>query len=675
MSSSNFNPKKVDKCWGTLYCNAIDARSVWRVFVMKKDMTEGDIVFTDFLSDISLRTPEILVSSAWQEHAPFAFWLVDKLKPKMIVELGTHNGFSYFAFCQAVKMSGLMTSAFAIDQWTGDVHAGFYGADVYEGVQRLNEDRYSDFSSLMRSTFADALPYFGDKSIDLLHIDGRHHYEDVKEDFTSWLPKLSNSSVVLFHDINVRERDFGVYRYWSELQEQYPHFSFIHGHGLGVLGTGTELPMDILRLLSPGLSDPLKSSIRSIYSRLGRAVSSGHKAADARIREAAAVSRIGELSEKLQDAQTEIAFLQREGSYASGGAVSADELAKNIIQEQTVSRADRALIEAAEQHEKLQTELNQALLGYETAEKKIAFIEENLRRATEDVARRSKEIELLREENEELLLKKRALLDELATEKGEIVNMVSVLSQEREKTADFFALLSAERQKTAELSDDISALQSERASFELQHINIMEELRRSQEEFKLRLEEMQFEHSSLLAKHDESLSVIRSLSEEKDSVANHAILMESAFSRLERQRKQSSSASAKDVKRFIKNTVRSGLFDGKWYLAKYENVGKSQIDAAYHYLNTGFYCGYNPNQYFDTNWYIREYEDVRKSGINPLLHFELYGWREGRNPSTTFNTRYYLDNNADVSLAGVNPLLHFLKYGMHEGRRPCAKEV
>ena len=74
----------------------------------------------------------------------------------------------------------------------------------------------------MRSTFDDALKHFSDGSIDLLHIDGRHFYDDVKHDYESWRPKLSQRAIVVFHDINVRERDFGVFRLWEELRDKYP---------------------------------------------------------------------------------------------------------------------------------------------------------------------------------------------------------------------------------------------------------------------------------------------------------------------------------------------------------------------------------------------------------------------------------------------------------------------
>lgn len=53
-------------------------------------------------------------------HLPFAGWVIRETKPKVFVDLGTHAGHSYFAFCQSVKEAGLLTKCYAIDTWPGD---------------------------------------------------------------------------------------------------------------------------------------------------------------------------------------------------------------------------------------------------------------------------------------------------------------------------------------------------------------------------------------------------------------------------------------------------------------------------------------------------------------------------------------------------------------------------
>ena len=176
----------------------------------------------------------------WTGHIPFAFWLIQAMRPGTFVELGTHSGNSYFAFCQAMAVTAPTGRAFAVDTWVGDEHAGHYGEDVFADVTRFNLEHFRQFSTLLRTTFDDARSYFPDGSVDLLHIDGMHSYDAVQGDFETWRSALSPSAVVLFHDINVRERDFGVWRLWHELSAQYPAFAFDHSNGLGVVGVGPD---------------------------------------------------------------------------------------------------------------------------------------------------------------------------------------------------------------------------------------------------------------------------------------------------------------------------------------------------------------------------------------------------------------------------------------------------
>ena len=229
-------------------------------------------IFGNYLSPRSFWLPDLICESAWVEHGPFAFWLTEALRPRCFVELGTHFGFSYFAICQAVKLLGLETRCYAVDTWRGDEHAGFYSDEVFEKVKAYNNSNFSDFSRLIRSTFDAAIQHFSDGSIDLLHIDGRHFYDDVRHDFGSWRPKLSDRSVVIFHDINVREGNFGVWRLWEELKEAYPNFEFFHGHGLGILGTGKAIPDSIASLFTASNVSKVSVSIRSAYARLGSSI-------------------------------------------------------------------------------------------------------------------------------------------------------------------------------------------------------------------------------------------------------------------------------------------------------------------------------------------------------------------------------------------------------------------
>jgi len=191
----------------------------------------------DSLLDIASFTPRSLqFPDAWVGHLPFAAWVIKEVSPKIFVELGTHTGNSYFSFCQAVSEFGLSTKCFAVDTWQGDEHAGHYNDEVFAQVSTHHQEHYARFSRLLRMTFDDAVSYFADESIELLHIDGLHTYEAVRHDFETWLPKLAPGAVVLFHDTNVRERNFGVWKLWEELQARYPnHLEFVHSHGLGVL--------------------------------------------------------------------------------------------------------------------------------------------------------------------------------------------------------------------------------------------------------------------------------------------------------------------------------------------------------------------------------------------------------------------------------------------------------
>jgi Methyltransferase domain len=221
--------------------------------------------------------PHHIDQSAWLEHTPFAAWLIPRFKPNLMVELGTHRAVSYMAFCQANAKLDVPGKYFAVDTWEGDEHAGIYSEAIFHGVEKLN-DQYREFSTLLRCSFVEASSHFQEASIDLLHIDGLHTYEAVSEDFYTWLPKMSDRGIILFHDIEVKERNFGVWKLWNEVIQKFPHFAFSHGHGLGILAVGHKIPETLKELFDAGKSLEQVQYWRENFHALGARVSKNYNA-------------------------------------------------------------------------------------------------------------------------------------------------------------------------------------------------------------------------------------------------------------------------------------------------------------------------------------------------------------------------------------------------------------
>uniref|UniRef100_Q3AQI8 Glycosyltransferase-like protein n=1 Tax=Chlorobium chlorochromatii (strain CaD3) TaxID=340177 RepID=Q3AQI8_CHLCH len=254
---------------------------------------------------INIFTPDkITLPLSWVGHIPFAAWLVEILHPQILVELGTHSGNLYFAFCQTVKKNQLLTKCYTVDTWKEAQHSGIYDNNVYNEILAYNSTIYGDFSQLFCMTFDEALTKFENGSIDLLHINGEYTYQAARKDFETWLPKMSNKGIILFHDIMVKEREFGVYRLWEELSSQYGHFEFTHSHGLGVLLTGKNQHPAIESMAQDFQDTQKKKLISGYFEHSGYAI-------ELEYQHQSDATKIHKLSQQLKSQSLQINSLQK----------------------------------------------------------------------------------------------------------------------------------------------------------------------------------------------------------------------------------------------------------------------------------------------------------------------------------------------------------------------------
>jgi hypothetical protein len=199
----------------------------------------------------------------WSGHLPFAHDIVAALQPRLLVELGTQSGESYFGFCQAVAENGLACRCYAVDSGQ---------RDVFQELASYNDANYGAFSSFLQTTFDRAAEQFDGETVDLLHIDGLNTYEEARSAFNCWMARVRPGGIILAHDT------VALNSWWKELRQQYPSFEFTHAGGLGVLRKpGREaVDSDFVRSLFSGTSLE-RSLLQHYYAMAADALSSQHE--------------------------------------------------------------------------------------------------------------------------------------------------------------------------------------------------------------------------------------------------------------------------------------------------------------------------------------------------------------------------------------------------------------
>jgi hypothetical protein len=533
-------------------------------------------------------------ASAWIEHVPFGMFMIDLLRPKVLVELGTHTGVSYSAFCQAVKQLALETRCYAVDSWEGDVHTGYYGASVLADLQANHDPLYGEFSRLVQNTFDNAVEYFSDGSIELLHIDGLHTYEAVKHDFETWLPKLSERAVVLFHDTNVRERGFGVWKLWIELKQQFPCFELVHGHGLGVLRVG-DVPTPAVEPLFSMTGEQSKR-IRELFFTLGSRLSVAVKR-DSDVQ--ALVANVAERNKHVATLKQAVAEHDRQIASLNEAVAERDRQIASL--NEAVAERDRqiaSLNEAVAERDRQIASLNEAVA------ERDATIEEMKRNAAEtDRSLRSRDatIEQVKRNAAKTSQDRDRAQQALRGAKREVQRLSVIETSTIWRMTTPLRTIAGHLPKTVRLYGRRAArvvwwlLTPHRMPARLRFLRDRQRLA--------------YGATATYAKPADRKVLRPSQTSTKATTAP--------------EEPSQSDGSQRDL------IASSSLFDADWYLKQYPDVAAAKFDPALHYLRHGASEGRDPSALFSTCAYLDLYPSVAQSRINPLVHYLKDGQTRG----------------------------------------------
>ena len=202
-------------------------------------------------------------------HVPVAMFLVDVLRPEVLIQLGVSEGTLFCAYAQAVRYLGLSTRCFAVGEWSNGDSEGTDPSHL-SNLRAHHDPLYGDFSQLIQGSPGDRHTDFENAAIDLLHIRAFSPNDELAALVERWLPRMSNRGVVVLENINVRSNECNVWKVWKDLSDVHPHFEFPHQGGLGVVAVGKAIPDELVAILEA--TDAEASLTREFFRQSGERI-------------------------------------------------------------------------------------------------------------------------------------------------------------------------------------------------------------------------------------------------------------------------------------------------------------------------------------------------------------------------------------------------------------------
>lgn len=164
---------------------------------------------------------------------------VIKHNPKVIVEIGTWNGGTFFVWCRIFPKADNIIS---IDLPDGQ-YGGGYDIKRIKFFREFVRDRSNTVLDFIRGdskspeSIKNLKEILGEKKIDFLYLDGDHTYEGIKKDFEIYKDMMADDGLIGFHDINTYKDGHEVYKFWNEIKSDYKNEEYIKP-GSSIMGNG-----------------------------------------------------------------------------------------------------------------------------------------------------------------------------------------------------------------------------------------------------------------------------------------------------------------------------------------------------------------------------------------------------------------------------------------------------
>jgi predicted O-methyltransferase YrrM len=171
------------------------------------------------------------------ELAAFLDLFLDQ-QPRVVVEVGTSMGGTFYALSQAAHPEALMIS---IDlgptiDWP---HAGL---GELEQWAQPGQDVRALYGNSQHPTMRNRLQkVLGRRKIDVLFIDADHHWESVEADHQQYAPLVKKGGLVAFHDIHrhgfIVQEGCEVFQWWADHKAEHlphPQWEFINAPAFGI---------------------------------------------------------------------------------------------------------------------------------------------------------------------------------------------------------------------------------------------------------------------------------------------------------------------------------------------------------------------------------------------------------------------------------------------------------